>query len=239
MILQYRDVKGGYIIWRDYLVDGEVVKSPVDIDELPYGRYQLVDNWKEKHLESIKDSREFFSNQNKLEREKFVVSRLLEQIIPDFKESDLKEGEEPADVQFREANFQVKEIVPAGRRRGDEFKAAKKRIETATEYSETLQTYTPKDLILSQIVADCDGYAHGLRKKYGVREIKKIDLVFYHNDTHAWELSSDYNSIVNKHFRSLSVVSNRFRVVVYANDDAPDFLQNAIGKVQEINKDEY
>jgi hypothetical protein len=28
--------------WVDYLVDGEVVKSPVDIDALPPGKYRLV-----------------------------------------------------------------------------------------------------------------------------------------------------------------------------------------------------
>lgn len=28
--------------WVDYKVDGEVVKSPVDIDALPAGRYRLV-----------------------------------------------------------------------------------------------------------------------------------------------------------------------------------------------------
>jgi hypothetical protein len=29
--------------WVDYKVDGEVVKSPVDIDALPAGRYRLVE----------------------------------------------------------------------------------------------------------------------------------------------------------------------------------------------------
>ena len=28
--------------WVDYLVDGEVVKSPVDISALPWGKYRLV-----------------------------------------------------------------------------------------------------------------------------------------------------------------------------------------------------
>jgi hypothetical protein len=28
--------------WVDYTVDGKVVKSPVDIDKLPAGRYLLV-----------------------------------------------------------------------------------------------------------------------------------------------------------------------------------------------------
>ena len=41
MTLQYRKVEGGYIDWCDYLVDGEVVKSPVDIEKLPPGVYQL------------------------------------------------------------------------------------------------------------------------------------------------------------------------------------------------------
>ena len=42
MVLQYRDAKNGQIVWRDYTVDGEAVKSPVDIDKLPFGVYRLV-----------------------------------------------------------------------------------------------------------------------------------------------------------------------------------------------------
>jgi hypothetical protein len=29
--------------WVDYKVDGKVIKSPVDIDALPAGRYRLVE----------------------------------------------------------------------------------------------------------------------------------------------------------------------------------------------------
>ena len=42
MTLQYRDVELGYIVWRDYTVDDEVVKSPVDIDALLPGVYRLI-----------------------------------------------------------------------------------------------------------------------------------------------------------------------------------------------------
>ena len=42
MTLQYRDIVRGQIVWRDYTVDGEAVKSPVDIDKLPFGVYRLV-----------------------------------------------------------------------------------------------------------------------------------------------------------------------------------------------------
>lgn len=42
MTLQFRNVERGQIVWRDYKVDGEAVKSPVDIDKLPAGRYRPV-----------------------------------------------------------------------------------------------------------------------------------------------------------------------------------------------------
>ena len=42
MILQYTVAERGTVVWRDYTVGGEVVLSPVDIDELPAGRYRLV-----------------------------------------------------------------------------------------------------------------------------------------------------------------------------------------------------
>ena len=42
MTLQFRNVERGHIVWRDYTVDGEIVKSPVDIDALPAGVCRLV-----------------------------------------------------------------------------------------------------------------------------------------------------------------------------------------------------
>ena len=42
MVLQYRQIEGGQIVWRDCKVDGKAVKSPVDIDALPAGVYRLV-----------------------------------------------------------------------------------------------------------------------------------------------------------------------------------------------------
>ena len=42
MTLQRQERGGGTDVWKDYLVDGEVVKSPVDINDLPMGVYRLV-----------------------------------------------------------------------------------------------------------------------------------------------------------------------------------------------------
>ena len=42
MTLQYRNLERDQIVWRDYTVGSEVVKSPVDIEKLPFGVYRLV-----------------------------------------------------------------------------------------------------------------------------------------------------------------------------------------------------
>ena len=42
MTLQREYREGGNLIWRDVVIDGQVVKSPVDIDALPAGKYRLV-----------------------------------------------------------------------------------------------------------------------------------------------------------------------------------------------------
>ena len=42
MTLQREYREGDYRVWRDYLMDCETVKSPVDIDDLPAGVYRLT-----------------------------------------------------------------------------------------------------------------------------------------------------------------------------------------------------
>ena len=43
LFLRYRSVERGKIVWRDYTVDGEVVKSPVDLDELLIMMWQVCE----------------------------------------------------------------------------------------------------------------------------------------------------------------------------------------------------
>ena len=43
MTLQREYREGGFLIWRDYMAEGETVRSPIDIETLPWGKYQLVE----------------------------------------------------------------------------------------------------------------------------------------------------------------------------------------------------
>jgi hypothetical protein len=42
MTLQREYRESGYRVWHNFKVNGKLVKSPVDIDALPPGRYRLV-----------------------------------------------------------------------------------------------------------------------------------------------------------------------------------------------------
>ena len=41
MTLQREYREAGKLIWRDVVTDGQTVKSPVDLDALPFGVYRL------------------------------------------------------------------------------------------------------------------------------------------------------------------------------------------------------
>jgi hypothetical protein len=43
MTLQSEYREGGYLVWRDFLIKGENVTAPIDIESLPPGVYRLVD----------------------------------------------------------------------------------------------------------------------------------------------------------------------------------------------------
>ena len=192
-------------------------------------------DWKEDRVRALKESLAFFNNAEKLNREKWVVRYLLKSLRIDFKEEEMTEAAEPVDVAFRDAGFQVKEILDEGRRRTDEFKNKLEKAKSAQDHGELLEHYTPLDISFSEIVRRCYSYAESLllQSKYGPRECKNIDLLCYFN----W---LDYSIVppldvpsTGVSFRSLSIVSNRYCAVAYASPNAPALLRDNIGKATE------
>ncbi|MGM0988768.1 MAG: DUF1780 domain-containing protein [Pseudomonadota bacterium] len=193
------------------------------------------DDWKSERVEAIQESLEFLStNEQKFEREKWVVARLLEYAVDEFSESFMSEADEPADVAFHEANFQVKEILEHGRRRSDEYRKALLVAENAEDFSDLISDYNPNFISFCDIVARSHRYAEGLVKKYGPREREKLDLVCYFNFNHHHETPPEKSLDVTHLFRSFAIVSNRYRAVIYATEEAPAFLRESVGKVWDI-----
>lgn len=193
----------------------------------------MNDEWESQKQQMIafrKEALHFFSNENKLEREKYLVRQLLEAIKVGFKEDELLDAEEPVDIAFRDCNFQVKEILNDGRRRYDEFRESLEKAEKAESWDDLLEPYTPRDLPMSEIVRLTLERAESLAgRKYGPKEVAALDLLCYCNFCDVCEIRSEFDLPKHAAFRSISVVSNRFRLVIYAGDTAPDVLANSVG----------
>ena len=155
----------------------------------------------------------------------------MESIHPQYSPQDLRPGDEPVDVAYYLANFQVKEVMTNERRRGDEFREALEKAKNAESQADLLQSYSPIDLPLSEIVEKSCNYAKELVTKYGPLERSNLDLICYVNILDVNETRTPFDTVVSGDFRSISIVSNRFRVVVWAETDAPNFLKGKVGVV--------
>jgi hypothetical protein len=192
-------------------------------------------DWKQERIQALKESLAFFSNTEKLSREKWVVRRLLQALRVNFKEEEMTEAAEPVDVAFRDIGFQVKEILDEGRRRTDEFKKKLETTTSAQDYSELLEHYTPIDISFSKVVQRCYRYAESLllQSKYGPLECKNIDLLCYFNWLNHHVVPPIEVPSKDVGFRSLSVASNRYCAVAYASRNAPALLRDSVGTATE------
>jgi hypothetical protein len=182
--------------------------------------------------ESARDELLFFSNQGKEERERWVVSQFLQHRSLNFLETELRSPHQcsKTDVQFRDANFQVKEIVNPGTRRNDEI---------GDNYERLMAAGTLEDVIGTQFVYDVppattiytlvSGEAGCVAIKQKYSTIKhELDLLFYVTRTHASPVRKeeiDAEFLASLGWRSISCLAGTEAIVLFAQADAPAFLR--------------
>ena len=110
----------------------------------------------EEYIDSVRKDREesvkFFSSDNRAERELWVANEFLSNLGLSFLEKELEHvTDDPPDVRFNKAEFEIKEILDPGRRRHAEFKNALERAKNAKTTQELLENYSPKDIIYTEI----------------------------------------------------------------------------------------
>ncbi len=180
----------------------------------------------------------FLSNARKWERERWVCQRLLQALnvrhhLDEFGVS----GQEPPDVLFREANFEVFFVLDQGRRLNDEWRAELDRRRSAFSLSQLVRRETrPKRIGAAELQARL---APTLRKKahnYLERGLDpgELDLLAFVSLKRA---VPDFNShfpppteYLRQGWRSLSLVGPTFARVLFAHPDAPAFLRNNLGR---------
>lgn len=106
--------------------------------------------------QALRDSIDYFRTANTQQRNRWTCAELLANLGEPFDEHEILDPpSDPPDIVFRDAQFEVKEILDQGRRRHDEYKAKLKQAEAATDPSELLTHYTPKTLIRLALERSC------------------------------------------------------------------------------------
>jgi hypothetical protein len=189
----------------------------------------------EKYIKSLKKrlkaTNRFFSSKNKFERECWIVKKFLNlKNINEFKKPD----RDPPDVLYKDARFEVIEILDEGRKRNDEHRERAIKIEEAQKNNSLSPLLEPVQL--SQVSKD-DVIHEVLNKitdkesKYAPAVTASLDLLVYVNyRTKKLDVTSQITVPIEdsfKKWRSVSVLTNSHGgFVVYTGPLAPEFLKD-------------
>ncbi len=200
-------------------------------------------NEKEEMDEYIKDLEETIRLlKNKENIEPWVVNDFLTNLNIEFGRNEIKKSkEEPPDVIFRDANFEIKTIHDEDRKMLKEYKDDLERAKKATNFKDAVnfRHYTPVDISIQEIVNLID---KKLRDYIlSPEQYQKIDMLFYFNK-HFYGItdSLEYtfpNKEIWERWRSVSMVKNGgINFIFWARDNAPNFIKINTGKIVFENK---
>lgn len=191
-------------------------------------------------IKDLEDSVAHYSPNNKQERERWIAEAFLENLrIEHAKNEIVNPDDDPPDVNFRGARFEIKEILDPGRRRHDEFKTELKRARTLTDPKDLPRMFIPKDKTLSEIYRHCVESTLSLEKKYSPVVRSSMDLLFYVNLRHIFEVVEipypDTSDLASSGWRSVSFVMGQRSCCFFARNDAPNFIRQALGHVSHLH----
>lgn len=178
------------------------------------------------------------SNARKWERERWVCQRLLQGLnIAHSPDECLPVSQEPPDVRFREANFEVFFVLDEGRRLNDEWREELQRRRSAFSLSQLVRREArPKRIRAPELLARL---GPTLRKKaHNYRErglnLGELDMVAFASlKREVLNLNSHFpppTEYLRQGWRSLSLVGPNFARVLFAHPSAPDFLRAHLGR---------
>ena len=183
----------------------------------------------EKLRKHASDTREFLSNKMKPERERSVCRAFLRAIGVSFEEQELAAPtDEPADVAFRAARFQIREILEPNRRRGDDWKRKEQKYSGANSLDGVMEPYSPPiSISLVELVPHIVDALSEKAQRYGTG-CNDIDALVYVNLMNRF-LAADsdvpnLDTLQSQGWRSGSILFSPYGVILFAVPTAPDFL---------------
>ncbi|WP_219062343.1 DUF1780 domain-containing protein [Pseudomonas sp. UMAB-08] len=180
----------------------------------------------------------FLSNARKWERERWVCQRLLQGLNITHRNEDFTPaGQEPPDVLFRDASFEVFFVLDEGRRLNDEWREELQRRRSAFSLSQLVRREAkPKRIaaheLLQRLAPTLRKKAHNYRER-GL-DLGELDIIAFASlKREVLDLNSHFpppTEYLRQGWRSLSLVGPTFARVLFAHPDAPDFLRTNLGR---------
>jgi hypothetical protein len=187
-------------------------------------------------LVDLRKSEEFFRSENKTSRERWVAEALLGNANVAFDPGSVKSSDEdPPDVMFEDARFEVKEILDKGRKRHSEYKDAIKGVSQARSTAELLVPFQPKDIYPEEVGALLKDALAELESKYPSELRRTLDALFYVNLKDHFLCVGPMPSaeeFARFGWRSVSAVCGQSALVFSAPEPAPQFLRARQGKLE-------
>lgn len=195
------------------------------------------DEYLEAQRKARAESVEFFRASNKPERERWVVREFLTNLGLEYADAEvLSPDQDPPDVKFRDADFEIKEILSEGRRRHQEYKEGLQKALEATSPSDLVEMYTPRDVTVFDVCAGVYVEAKRLAEtKYAADTRAGLDLLFYVNLSDVSGLREtpfpDLTPVDSLGWRSVSFLMGHRSCTLSVAAAAPSFLRNALRRI--------
>lgn len=196
------------------------------------------------YLESLvaaaKGSCDLFQNRNKTTREKMVARAFLRCLGIGFSEGELVVGpDEPVDISFRSARFQIREIL-GDRKRGQGLRERLERFQKAKSIEDVTDPWRDSNpLSFTDVSRDIAKSLSAKASKYGVEACAKLDALVYINipGRHLYPLTKKLDpkaaqELDQQGWRSVSMVFIPYSCVIVAKADCPAFLGKKTGRVR-------
>jgi hypothetical protein len=189
------------------------------------------------------ESVHFFSNDMKPERERIVCADFLRALGIAFSPEDLisvAQGDSPPDVIFGEARFEVREALDEGRRRHAETRARLECLKGAKGIEDTLlPNRTKKPLSYTKVYAVVTEALIEKYERYKRRgiELSGLDALVYVNLLDSFLTPNfsrpAYAALLAQGWRSVSFFLFHYTHVIYATEEAPEFLKRFSGQTRQ------
>jgi hypothetical protein len=191
-----------------------------------------------KYLQKLRDhaadTRTFLSNKMKSERERAVCRAFLRTTGISFQEIEIiAPATEPADVFFRTARFQIRDLLEPDRKRGDYWKKREQTYLSATSLDDVLVPVSaPIPLGFDRLVPELEIVLLTKAQKYkrNYRDwCNNIDaLVYVDLKDRFLAVNSKMpglDKLKSQGWRSVSVLFSPYGLVLWTSPTAPEFLR--------------